>query len=154
MFRRLLEEDDMPSPYDEEIEALLAQYREQRDGVQETRRKINEISATAASPRQSVKVTVGAQGQLTALEFPTGAYRNMAPTELAKTILAAVTEARAKAFAKVNELAFSGLADAVPAELLQGGGDPRALLPEELGMPDIVRAYVDRGDGVEGGTHG
>ena len=148
----------MSSPYDQQIEELLAQYGEQRERTVEARRQINEVSATATAPRQAVKVTVGAQGQVTALEFPTGAYRNMAPVELSKAIIDAIEQARGQALAKAMEVAgagFPGLPEGVSlADLLQGKFDPRAFLPEELDLPDEVRAYVDRGTGVKEGGSG
>ncbi|MFD9596453.1 YbaB/EbfC family nucleoid-associated protein [Kitasatospora sp. NPDC059973] len=136
----------MPSPYDQEIEDLLAQYARQREGAAETRRRIAATTATATDPRQAVKATVGAQGELTALEFPTGAYRRMAPKELADLLLATVGQARAQALEAVSAVVTAELPPGVVlGDLLQGRVDPAALLPEEPAMPEAVRAYVDHG---------
>jgi DNA-binding protein YbaB len=144
----------MPSPYDEQIEELLAEYRDAREQAVETRRRINEVQATATAPRQVVKITVGAQGQVTALEFPTAAYRNLPPKELSKVIMATLEQARAQALSAVSEVTLGRLLDGVsPADLLQGRVDPQSLLPEELELPDAVRAYVEHGLGrAEGGS--
>ncbi len=146
----------MSSPYDEQIEELLAEYRDAREQAAETRRRINEVQATVTAPRQVVKITVGAQGQVTALDFPTAAYRNLPPKELSKVIMATLEQARAQALSKVSEVTLGRMLGGVsPADLLQGRFDPRSLLPDDLELPDAVRAYVEHGlsrtDG--GGSH-
>ncbi|MEU2778499.1 YbaB/EbfC family nucleoid-associated protein [Streptomyces sp. NPDC007162] len=142
----------MPSPYDQQIEELLAEYRDAREQAVETRRRINEVKATATAPRQVVKITVGAQGQVTALEFPTAAYRNLPPKELSKVIMATLEQARAQALSAVSEVTLGRmLGGASPADLLNGRVDPRSLLPEELELPEAVRAYVEHGLGGAGG---
>lgn len=146
----------MSSPYDEQVEELLAQYRQAREQAVDTQSRINEIEVTVTAPRKVVKVTVGAQGQVKALDFPTPAYRTMAPKDLSKVILATVEKARAEALSKVTEVALGGMfggADGMfggvsPADLLQGSFDPRSILPEELDLPDMVRTYIDHGHGV------
>lgn len=93
-----------------------------------------------------MKITVGAQGEVTAIEFPTGAYRRMAPKELADVLLTTLRQARAEALEGVAGV----LADRLPPgvtvpDLLQGRVDPAAVLPEDPAMPDSVRDYVDHG---------
>ncbi|MEU9348165.1 YbaB/EbfC family nucleoid-associated protein [Streptomyces sp. NPDC048278] len=146
----------MPSPNDDRIEELLAEYRDAREQAVETRRRINEVQATATAPRQVVKVTVGAQGQLAALEFPTAAYRNLPPKELSKVITATFERARTQALSKASEVTLGRLLGGVStADLLQGRVDPSSLLPEELELPDAVRAYVEHelGGTKEGADH-
>ncbi|MFD7794962.1 YbaB/EbfC family nucleoid-associated protein [Streptomyces sp. NPDC059759] len=142
----------MPSPYDQQIEDLLEQYRRQREQAAETRRRINATTSTATAPRQTVKVTVGAQGEVTAIEFPTGAYRRMAPKELADVLLATIQQARSEALDGVAGVLAGELPPGVTvADLLQGRVDPTVLLPEDPAMPDSVRDYVDHG--FRGETH-
>ncbi|MEU5309375.1 YbaB/EbfC family nucleoid-associated protein [Streptomyces sp. NPDC021562] len=142
----------MPSPYDRQIEDLLEQYRRQRDEAAETRRRINETTATVTAPRQTVKITVGAQGDVTAIEFPTGAYRRMAPKELADVLLTTLRQARAEALEGVTGVLSGQLPPGVTVpDLLQGRVDPAAVLPEDPAMPDSVRDYVDHG--FRGETH-
>lgn len=142
----------MPSPYDQQIEDLLEQYRRQREQAAETRRRINATTSTATAPRQTVKVTVGAQGEVTAIEFPTGAYRRMAPKELADVLLATIQQARSEALDGAAGVLAGELPPGVTvADLLQGRVDPTALLPEDPAMPDSVRDYVDHG--FQGETH-
>ena len=91
-------------PFDSELEALMAEYRKRRARTAELQRQIREISGTAVTPRQTVKVKVDAQGGLLALEFPTGAYKRMAPNELAEAVMGAVAEAKGKALEALGEL--------------------------------------------------
>ncbi|MER6539843.1 YbaB/EbfC family nucleoid-associated protein [Streptomyces sp900105755] len=143
----------MPSRFDQEIEDLLAQYRRQREEAVETRRRINETTSTATAPRQAVKVTVGAQGQVTALEFPTGAYRRMASKELADILLTTIQQARSQALKSVDEIVTAQLPPGITLSgLLQGQADPTAFLPEEPVMPDAGFDLTDlhsRGDNDE-----
>ncbi|PWI42167.1 YbaB/EbfC family nucleoid-associated protein [Streptomyces sp. ICBB 8177] len=136
----------MSSPYDQEIEDLLALYRKQREEAVETRRRINEVTGTATAPRQTVKATVNAQGEVTAIEFPTGAYHRMAPKELSEALLTTIRQARANALEEVAELTSLGLPAGVKVtDLLEGKVDATALLPEEPGAPDEVREYIEKG---------
>ncbi|MCA1218525.1 YbaB/EbfC family nucleoid-associated protein [Streptomyces sp. 8L] len=136
----------MTSPYDEQIEDLLQQYRTQREEAVETRRRINEITGTATAPRQVVKVTVGSQGDVTAIEFPTGTYRRLPPKELADTLLTTIQQARADALEKVGDLMAGQLPPGVTmGGLLRGEVDPTLMLAEDPTMPDSVREYVDHG---------
>ncbi|MCF3961799.1 YbaB/EbfC family nucleoid-associated protein [Streptomyces fuscigenes] len=136
----------MTSPYDEQIEDLLQQYRAQREEAAETRRRINEISGTATAPRQVVKVTVGAQGEVTALEFPTGAYRRLPPKELADVLMTTIQQARADALTRVGDLMSAQLPPGVSMDgLLRGEVDATQMLPEAPAMPESVREYVDKG---------
>ncbi|MGW2252588.1 YbaB/EbfC family nucleoid-associated protein [Kitasatospora sp. NPDC001660] len=136
----------MSSTYDQEIEELLALYQRQREGAAETRRRINETTGTATAPRQTVKVTVNAVGDVTGIEFPTGAFRRLTPKELSEALLTTIAEARRDALeqvARMTDLQLPSGANA--ASLLRGDGDPVALLPEAPGMPDEVRDYIDTG---------
>ncbi|MBY8888869.1 YbaB/EbfC family nucleoid-associated protein [Streptomyces sp. PTM05] len=136
----------MSSPYDQEIEDLLALYRKQREEAVETRRRINEVTGTATAPRQTVKATVNAQGELTAIEFPTGAYHRMAPKELSEALMTTIRQARANALEAVAELTSLNLPAGVKVtDLLEGKVDATALLPQEPGAPDEVREYIEKG---------
>ncbi|MGW3121593.1 YbaB/EbfC family nucleoid-associated protein [Streptomyces sp. NPDC001107] len=142
----------MPSPYDQQIEDLLAQYRRQREEAAEIRRRINGTTSTVTAPRQTVKITVGAQGDVTAIEFPTGAYRRMPPKELADVLLATLRQARAEALEATAAVLAGQLPPGVTVpDLLQGRVDPAAVLPEDPAMPDSVRDYVDHG--FQGGSY-
>jgi DNA-binding protein YbaB len=139
------EQECSMSGYEAHIDELLAQYRAQRDKAVETRKQISEASGTAASPRQSVKATVNVHGELVSLEFPTGAYKQMPPTELAETILATVRDAKAKALDALRELSLPPLPGGHSiADLLEGKING-PLLPDEPPMPDAVRDFIATG---------
>ncbi|MFC5219721.1 YbaB/EbfC family nucleoid-associated protein [Streptomyces coerulescens] len=141
------------TPYDQQIEDLLKLYRTQREEAAETRRRINETTATATAPRQAVKVTVSAQGEVTAVEFPTAAYRRMAAKEFADVLLTTIQQARAQAFEEAGAVVSAQLPPGVAvADLLQGRLDPDAILPVDPEMPDHVRDYLDHG--FRAGSHG
>jgi hypothetical protein len=147
----------MMTIYDRQIEELTAEYRRRRAQAGELRRKIGEISGCATAPREVVKVTVGAQGEVRAVEFPTGAYKRMAPAELAGTLMATIGEARDKALAAVGELMTPELPRGLNiVDLLQGKADLPGALPAEPAIPDAVREYVDHGRGQrdDGGRDG
>ncbi|MFF4902937.1 YbaB/EbfC family nucleoid-associated protein [Streptomyces sp. NPDC001068] len=130
----------MPHRYEQQLEELLALYHRQREEALDTRRRINETTATVTAPRQTVKVTVGAQGEVTALSFPTGAYRRLAPKELADVVLATIRQARAEALESVGAVVAVGLPSGIDmADLLQGRVDATAFLPEEPPTPESTR---------------
>ena len=129
-------------------EELDQQYQAAVAKAAELRRKIGEISATATAPRQVVRVTVGAQGEVRAVEFPAGAYRRMAPAELAAAVMAAVGEARRKAEGVYRELVEAEMPAGVEvAGVLGGGAGWPASRPAGVLMPDAVREYVEQGRG-------
>ena len=143
----------MSTPYDQGIDDLMALYRKQREEAAETRRRINEVTGTGVAPRQSVKISVSANGDITAIDFPTGAYRRMPPKELSEALMTAFAQAREKALEQVAELTSLGLPPGVGVgDLLQGKADPTVLLSEDPTMPDSVRHYIDHGsaDGLRG----
>lgn len=145
------------SLFDRQIEELNEQYRAAVAKAAELRRKIGEISATATAPREVVKVTVGAQGEVRAVEFPTSAYKRMAPAELAATLMSTIGEAREKALAAYSDLMQPEMPSGLNVvDLLQGKADWSALRPAGQAMPDAVREYVEHGRGLheDGARHG
>ncbi|MFD7917706.1 YbaB/EbfC family nucleoid-associated protein [Streptomyces sp. NPDC059740] len=142
----------MSTPYDQQIEDLLAEYRDAREQAADTRQQINDIKVTVTAPRQVVKVTVGAQGQVLALDFPTAAYRNLAPKDLSRVICTALEQARAKALSQVMEMTIGKLPKGVtPADMVTGNFDPRDLFPKEIELPEVVRDFVEHGFGPRSG---
>ncbi|MEW2625024.1 YbaB/EbfC family nucleoid-associated protein [Streptomyces sp. NPDC048106] len=138
--------EQVSTPFDEEIEELRAAYQAQLAQIGELQARMREVTGTATAKAQAMKVTVGPQGELLSVEFPTGAYRGMAPKELADLIVSTVREAREKATAALAEIMAPHLPQGLDAEqLLRGTGDVKQLIPSEAAMPDAVREYVDRG---------
>jgi DNA-binding protein YbaB len=90
--------------YQQLIEQLTEEYEKARAHTVELRREISELTASATAPRETVKVTVGAQGDVRSIEFPAGAYKRMAPAELSAAVMATINEAKDKAQRMLSEL--------------------------------------------------
>jgi DNA-binding protein YbaB len=143
------------SGYADDIEELMTRYRERRARAGELQRQIAEITGNAVAQRQTVKVTVNVQGEITALEFPTGAYKRMTPIELAETITATAREAKAKALENLKTLMLPELPNGLNfMDLIQGKADLATALPEEPPLLDEVREYIRTGRPVPHTTGG
>jgi DNA-binding protein YbaB len=137
--------------YKDRAEEAFAQYQERRAKAAELRRVITAISATAVAPREVVKVTVSGKGDVTAIEFPTSAYKRMAPTELATVLLATIREARAKALYAAAEVMMPELPKGLNfIDLIEGKADLEAAAPDEADIPDAVRDFLEKGYGPHG----
>jgi DNA-binding protein YbaB len=136
----------MSSPYDEAVEKMMADYHRQLEQISEHQRKMQEISATATSQRKSVSVTLGAQGQLVELKFPTDAYRDMAPAELANVITEVFAAARNEVLKQQRELMMANAPMGLDLSKMFGpDSDLGKVLPRDPIMTDQVREYVDNG---------
>jgi len=128
--------------YQQRAEELLAQYHEKRARAGELRRKLGGISASATAPRNVVKVSVNGQGQVSAIEFPTSAYKRTPPAELAKILIDTIQEAAGKAIVAVRELMTPELPVGLNfIDMLQGKANEPAVLAEPQ-LPDEVREYI------------
>ena len=124
----------------EQFEQLVAQYREQHATLRESQRRLAEIACTATAPRRTVAVTAGHGGVIKDIKFPTGAYKRMAPAELAAAVLGAITEAQEQATAEAAVVMAPSLPAGVDAaELFSGRADLRSLLPSVPQLSDVVR---------------
>lgn len=138
------------SPLDEEINTLIARYQRQREEALEAQHKMQEISVTVTAPKRAVTVTVGPQGELTGLRFPTMAYRAMAPNELAALVMTTVEKARAKVLTEITELMSGVLPERLGAANLQAGRlTAEDFLPEQPPMPAPVARLLDKLQGAE-----
>jgi DNA-binding protein YbaB len=139
--------------YDQMIDELTAEYRKRRAKTGELQRKLKEITATATAPRSVVKVSVGAQGDVRDIEFPTGAYKRMAPAELTAALLATIADAKQKALEMVRELMEPELPKGSKfIDIFTGKAEMPDALPDEPVMPDLVKEYLAHGRA--GGTNG
>jgi DNA-binding protein YbaB len=139
------------------IEELTREYDKARERTGELRRKASELTVTVTAPRESVKVTVGAQGDVRAIEFPTGAYKRMAPAELSAALMSALTEATEKAQVQLGEL----MAPSMPKgmnflDIMSGKAEMPALDSAEAGLPTAVMEYLTDETAAPGAedTHG
>jgi DNA-binding protein YbaB len=120
------------SGYEAEFEELMGRYRRKLAELIGLQRRVAESSTTAESTGHSVRVTVNGQGEITALEFPTGAYRLMSAAELSEEILSTARDALAKAREPVRALLKPGLLhDAGLLEPSRNQADPAAPGPAE-----------------------
>jgi hypothetical protein len=82
-----------------------------------------------------VGAKVDATGELVDLKFHTQAYRDMAPTELAATIMDVVNRARSQMAQRVSEAYSPFMPEVAGAEeVMNGDLDPLKLL-DRLGIP-------------------
>jgi DNA-binding protein YbaB len=134
---------------DEQIEQLIAEYRDQRAKVDDVQRRIADVSTTVTAPKQVVEVTVSGQGEVTGIAFPTGAYKRMPPKELADVLIATLGEARTRSVQQVAALVAEQLpAGGIPDGFRNGGGKISDG-PDDLPIPDIVREYLEHGKPTE-----
>jgi DNA-binding protein YbaB len=134
------------SGYADDIEELMTRYRERRSQAGELQRQIAAVTGTAVAQRQTVKVTVNAQGEITALEFPTGAYKRMTPHELADAITGTAREAKSRALDALKTLMLPELPGGLNfLDLIQGKAQLAAALPEEPPVLDEVKEYIRTG---------
>ncbi|MEV6694842.1 YbaB/EbfC family nucleoid-associated protein [Micromonospora sp. NPDC051196] len=128
------------------IESLFEEYDRQRNSLSELQEKMRGISATATSQRREVAVTVGQNGVLTDIQFPTSAYRRMTPKELASVITATYTDAKEQAMVQATEVLKPFLPDGMDAgSLVRGTAGAEAYFPAEPRMATSVREMLGLG---------
>ncbi len=108
-----------------EVQALLDDYRAQRDRVLEVQERLSGLSARASSSDGVVTVTVGPRGTLEDLELSPYAYRQLDPHSLASRIV----ETARRAADEVAQMQQELVSPFVPA----GMTDPAT------GLPDLAR---------------
>jgi hypothetical protein len=87
----------MSNPMEEHLAEALAEFEETRTKLSEAGAAAARISATVMAKDRSVEATVGPQGELTQLRFPTSLYRTMPPAQLASVLMTTIGAARAQA---------------------------------------------------------
>ncbi|MEU3516870.1 YbaB/EbfC family nucleoid-associated protein [Streptomyces sp. NPDC006654] len=84
----------------DEMSRRLVQAREETEAtwaaVERAEKELRQASVTVVSRDHSVEVTVGPQGEVSALRFLDGRYRTMDADQLAASVLAAAREGRAR----------------------------------------------------------
>lgn len=136
--------------FDDRIETLFAEFERQRSSVRELQERMSKVKASATSPRREVTVTVGQNGVLTDISFPTGAYRRMSPTELQAVMMQTFTEAKEQVMEQAAEL----LAPLLPAgmnaaKMVRGEAGVDMYLPAEgppmsQGVREFLGLAVDK----------
>jgi hypothetical protein len=89
---------------------------------------------------------VSARGDVTAIEFPTEAYKRMPPKELSEVLLATISEARDNALKAVQDTMAAELPKGLNfIEMLKGTADIAVAAPTEEDIPDFVRQRLSGG---------
>ncbi|MGW2461091.1 YbaB/EbfC family nucleoid-associated protein [Streptomyces sp. NPDC001761] len=78
------------------VEEVLADFARRYDAVARAEEELRTLSVTASSADGVVEATVCADGRTSAIRFPTNRFREMSGRELAGSVLAALTTARAE----------------------------------------------------------
>ncbi|WP_406077935.1 YbaB/EbfC family nucleoid-associated protein [Micromonospora sp. NBC_00858] len=132
--------------FNDRIESLLEEYQRQRNSLTEMQQKMRELSASVTSPRREVTVTVGQNGVVTDIRFPTGAYKRLTPADLTTVILETYAEAKEQVLAQATAILAPMLPDGVDAgALVRGTAGTDAYLPAEPRMATSVREILGMG---------
>jgi DNA-binding protein YbaB len=99
----------MSSPFNEQIEQVMAQFTEQRTKLQETQRDLQKATVTASPKDHLLTVTMGVSGEVKDIKFHRNDYATMAPAELSAILVDTLNKARELAAAKA-QAAFSSMA--------------------------------------------
>ncbi|NEB18886.1 YbaB/EbfC family nucleoid-associated protein [Streptomyces coelicoflavus] len=86
----------MTEPLEQRLEKAMAELRSAQKAVERTERELRQASFAVLSSDRAVRVTVGAQGALTGIDFLEHKYRDMSPQELAASVLEAANAAQQK----------------------------------------------------------
>jgi DNA-binding protein YbaB len=104
----------------DQLEQTLAEYRQKRADLRKLQERMADMSSTATAPRKVVSATVDTHGRITGIAFPTNAYKNMAPAELANVVCDTVRKAQALAREELAEL----MEPMMPAGMSMRGREP------------------------------
>jgi hypothetical protein len=131
----------VPTDYRDEVERLLADYRDSRAQLATVHRTLLSIAESASSPDGLVTATVNSSGVLCALVVGEDAYRRYRPGDLA----AAIVRTSQQAAAQAGERARAVLAPVLPPDMeagavLSGTAD---LTPDEIDPPPAAVAPAD-----------
>ncbi|MEU3598521.1 YbaB/EbfC family nucleoid-associated protein [Streptomyces sp. NPDC006798] len=94
----------MTNHWEARLAEALTEFEETREQLNRASAEATRISVTVTSKDRSVEATVGAQGELRSLRFPTSRYRSMAPAELSGALMSTIAQARREAAAQLIDL--------------------------------------------------
>lgn len=132
--------------FSERIEGLFQEYQHQRNRLTELQQVMRGLCATATSARREVSITVGQNGVVTDIQFPTNAYRRLPPTDLTRLLLETYAEAKEDVLNQAASALAPMLPDGVDAQsLVRGTAGTDAYLPPEPRMATSVREILGLG---------
>ncbi|MEL6891464.1 MAG: YbaB/EbfC family nucleoid-associated protein [Actinomycetota bacterium] len=127
----------MTFDFDGRIEELQETYRAQRESLSDLHRTMNELTATAESPKREVEVTVGATDDKTSITIRGNAHQSMPAQEFAALLVATLNEARqafqAELLQSMPPSPFPGVST---ADVVRGDFDWSELLPTDPISPE------------------
>ncbi|WP_092546460.1 YbaB/EbfC family nucleoid-associated protein [Actinoplanes derwentensis] len=136
--------------YSERIEGLFQEYEKQRNSLTEMQAKMNALSATAMSPRREVSITVGQNGVLTDIQFPSAAHKRLTTADLTRLIMETYGDAKEQVMNQAAAVLAPMLPDGLDAQkLVRGQAGADAFLPKEPRMVTSVRELLARGGNAE-----
>jgi len=120
---------------DDELQAKMADvtadFHERHTRVQELRKQLGAVTASARSRDGMISVEVGAQGQLRRIWLDPGVFDRQSPQRLAGAIVELAGIATAEAVRKVHEV----MAPVLPAGSVPVGADLMSLMPKARSTP-------------------
>ncbi|WP_318219072.1 YbaB/EbfC family nucleoid-associated protein [Streptomyces sp. SCL15-6] len=78
----------------QQLEQAMSEFTKQRESLDQARQELTELSVTMRSKDRAVEVTVGPQGEPTALRFLNNKHQAMSGQALATSVLEAMAAAR------------------------------------------------------------
>ncbi|WP_433207163.1 YbaB/EbfC family nucleoid-associated protein [Dactylosporangium sp. CS-047395] len=121
----------MRAEYQAHIDELMQQYRQVRDNLGRMQREMAELTATAQSEDELVKVTVDHRGALTAVDINPRAFRALDSATLGETIVATAKAATDDLRRRVQELVTPNMPDVAGLSRMGGDFDFSKMFPED-----------------------
>lgn len=136
------------------LEHLITEYDRMRGNLATLRQRLAEARGDAKSEDGAVRVTVGPQGELRALEITPRAYRHLSPSELAAEIMRLTGNATESVREQMHEVMAPFLPAGVSyADVAAGNVDPATLTPSRPltseAMDDWLSALGQRAGSVQ-----
>ena len=131
--------------YSERIEGLFQEYEKQRTSLTDMQARMSALSATSTSPRREVSITVGQNGVLTDVQFPSGAHKRLTTADLTKLIMDTYAEAKDEVMNQAADVLAPMLPEGLDAhKLVRGQAGVDAFMPKQPRMVTSVREMLTR----------
>ncbi len=99
----------MSTPFNEQIEQVMAQFTEQRSKLMQTQHDLQKETVSASPKNHLLTVTMELSGEVKEIKFNRNDYTTLAPAQLSAILVETINKAKAKAAARAQE-AFSSMA--------------------------------------------
>ncbi len=128
----------MTVPLHNQVEQAMARLRATQSALGSAQRELAETTTSSTSHNRAVTVTVDGHGEITAIAFPTAAYRSMASAELGDLMVETIREARQAATQTALDL-FSPLLPKGSrlGQLFDGELDLDGMIGDALRLADV-----------------